>query len=166
MVWASGELDCPLGIPSGPSASSQCPVEKGRLWSTRSCCPGIGYGQDEGQHTSLLCDILVESTQAGKRTWVGSTSLGAACRQRRSQTPWHHPDLGGNSVLEVPVQLGSFFKKIIGIQLIYNVGFVSGIQQRESVVHASVLFSLIGYYRALSRSPCTVQKVLVHLFYI
>lgn len=69
-------------------------------------------------------------------------------------------------MLEVPVQLGSFFKKIIGIQLIYNVGFVSGIQQRESVVHASVLFSLIGYYRALSRSPCTVQKVLVHLFYI
>lgn len=69
-------------------------------------------------------------------------------------------------MLEVPVQLGSFFKKIIGIQLIYNVGLVSGIQQRESVVHASVLFSLIGYYRALSRSPCTVQKVLVHLFYI
>ena len=50
---------------------------------------------------------------------------------------------------------------------------VSGVQQSDSVIHIGVyiyifrFFSLIDYYRILSRVPCAIQYVLVgYLFYI
>ena len=61
----------------------------------------------------------------------------------------------------------------IGVQLIYNVVLVSGVQQSDLVIHThiSILFgdsiSHIGYYKVLSRVPCAIQQVLVdYLFYI
>ena len=59
----------------------------------------------------------------------------------------------------------SFFIIIIGVQLIYNVVLVSGVQQSESVIHInmSVLFSNPGYYKLLSRFSCAIQQVLISL---
>ena len=43
----------------------------------------------------------------------------------------------------------SFFKIFIGVELIYNVVLVSGIQQSESVTHISTLFKILFPYRSL-----------------
>ena len=50
--------------------------------------------------------------------------------------------------------------------MIYNVVFISGIQQSESVIHIYIFtllrfFSHIGHYRVLSRVPCAVGNLLV-----
>ena len=54
----------------------------------------------------------------------------------------------------------------IGLQLIYNVVLVSGVQQSDSVIHIHTLFfskffSHLVYSRILSRVPCAIQQVLV-----
>ena len=53
--------------------------------------------------------------------------------------------------------------------MIYNVVFVSGIQQKSQLYIYPLFFLFfphIGHYRALSRFPCAIQKVLVSsLFY-
>ena len=63
-----------------------------------------------------------------------------------------------------------FLKIFNGVELIYNVVLVSGVQQSESVkhIHRSTLFffflrffSHIGHYRVLSRVPCAIQQVLI-----
>ena len=41
---------------------------------------------------------------------------------------------------------GRFFKKLIGVQLIYNM-LVSGVQQSVSVIHISFLFQILFLYR-------------------
>ena len=41
----------------------------------------------------------------------------------------------------------SFFNIFIGVELIYNVMLVSGIQQSESVTHISTLFKILFPYR-------------------
>ena len=49
----------------------------------------------------------------------------------------------------------------------YNVVLVSGVQQNDSVVHTLLFFrffSLIGYYKILSRVPCAIEKVFVNYF--
>ena len=54
-------------------------------------------------------------------------------------------------------------KMYIGVELIYNVMLVSGVQQSDSVIHIFIypfffiFFSHIGYYRILSRAPCAIQ---------
>ena len=55
--------------------------------------------------------------------------------------------------------------------MIYNVMLVSGVQQRESVIHIYIstlcffrFFSHIGRYRVLSRVPCARQQVLISYF--
>ena len=59
-----------------------------------------------------------------------------------------------------------------GIEVTYNVGIVSGLQQSEVVIYIhttipSQFFSHIGYYRILSRFPYAIQEVFVaYLFYI
>ena len=50
----------------------------------------------------------------------------------------------------------------IGVELIYNVVLVSGVQQSDSIIHIHIfilfrLFSHIGYHRILSRVPCAIQ---------
>ena len=57
----------------------------------------------------------------------------------------------------------------IRLQLIYNVVFVSGIQQSGSCVYIYIyiffhffrFFSHVGYNKILSRIPCAIQEVLV-----
>ena len=54
-------------------------------------------------------------------------------------------------------------KKIIGVQLFYNVVSVSSVQQSESVkrIHISPLFgfsSLLGHHRTLSGVPCAIYR--------
>ena len=55
----------------------------------------------------------------------------------------------------------SFLKKLnfIGVELIYNVVLVSGVEQSELVmnINISILFSHIGYYKLLSRFVCAIQ---------
>ena len=60
-----------------------------------------------------------------------------------------------------------------GVESIYNVVLVSGVQHSDSVIctHTclffSRFFSIIGYYRVLSRVPCAIQQVLVdYLSYV
>ena len=52
------------------------------------------------------------------------------------------------------------FKKFLLSILIYNVVLVSGIQKSDSVIHVPSLFfrffSRLGYYRMLSRIPCSI----------
>ena len=53
-------------------------------------------------------------------------------------------------------------KKLIGVQLIYNVILVSAVQKSESVLYIMYsflfrLFSHIDNYGPLSRVPCTIQ---------
>ena len=66
----------------------------------------------------------------------------------------------------------SFFLNFTGVELIYHVVLVSGVQQSDSAVHIHIyipyrFFSHIGYHRILSRVPCAIQWVLVDcLFYI
>ena len=50
----------------------------------------------------------------------------------------------------------------IGVELINNDVLVTGVQQSDSVIpHTSILFfkffSLLGYYRILSKVPCAIQ---------
>ena len=56
---------------------------------------------------------------------------------------------------------GTFKRKLIGVQLIYNVMLVSAVQKSESVIYICPFlfrfFSHIDHYRALSRVPCTIQ---------
>ena len=56
-------------------------------------------------------------------------------------------------------------KKIIEVQLIYNLVLVSGIQQSDSVLYILfiffTLFSFIGYYKIMSIVPSVIQLVLV-----
>lgn len=80
----------PFGINSVSSRGG----EALKLWSTSSCCHWLGCGQAEGQHPSLLCGSLVESPEAGERTWADSKQPGAACRLGRSLTPGLHPPRG------------------------------------------------------------------------
>ena len=61
----------------------------------------------------------------------------------------------------------------IGVQLIYNVMLVSGVQQSESFIyiHISTLFQIlspyVGQYKVLSRIACSIQKFLIsYLFCI
>ena len=54
----------------------------------------------------------------------------------------------------------------MGVELIYNVLLVSGIQQSESVIHMHIptllqILSHIGHYRVLSRVPCSIQGLLI-----
>lgn len=80
----------PFGINSVSSRGG----EALKLGSTSSCCHWLGCGQAEGQHPSLLCGNLVESPEAGERTWADSKQPGAACRLGRSLTPGPHPPHG------------------------------------------------------------------------
>ena len=55
-----------------------------------------------------------------------------------------------------------FVFNFIGVELIYNVVLVAGVQQSDSVIHIHVfilfqIFTHIGYYRILSRVPCALQ---------
>ena len=55
-----------------------------------------------------------------------------------------------------------YLKKLIGVQLIYNVMLVSAVQKSESVLYIMYsflfrLFSHIDNYGPLSRAPCTIQ---------
>ena len=65
-----------------------------------------------------------------------------------------------------------FLNFLIGVELIYNVVLVSGVQQNDSVIHMYTylfffrFFSIIGYYKILNVVPCALQSVLVvYLFY-
>ena len=54
--------------------------------------------------------------------------------------------------------------------MIYNVVFVSGVQQSESAlhIHISILLRLsshMGHCRVLSRLPCAEQQVLIGIVY-
>ena len=54
-----------------------------------------------------------------------------------------------------------FFKFFL---LIYNVILASGVQQSDPIIHISILFrffSVIDYYKILSRVPRAIQYVLV-----
>ena len=54
----------------------------------------------------------------------------------------------------------------------YNIVFISGVQQSDSVIHTYMcgyiyifffsFFSHMGHYRVLSRVPCAIQYVLVN----
>ena len=75
-----------------------------------------------------------------------------------------HPSLG----LPLPlISLFFFFFNFIGVQLIYNVVLVSGVQQNESVTDTYSLFLRLfrhrGHYRVLSRGPCE-QVLIIYLF--
>ena len=55
------------------------------------------------------------------------------------------------------------FLIFVGVQLIYNIVLVSGVQQSDSVIHVHIsifvrFFSHVGYYRILSKVPCAIQK--------
>ena len=45
------------------------------------------------------------------------------------------------------------------MQLIYNIVFVSGVHQNDSVIYIYIfrLFSIIGYYNVLNIVPCVIQ---------
>ena len=52
----------------------------------------------------------------------------------------------------------------IEVQLIYNVVLISGVQQRESLIHTHISTFLlidsipyIGHYRILNRVPCSIE---------
>ena len=57
---------------------------------------------------------------------------------------------------------GNFLKLIFtGVQLIYNVVSVSGVQQSESVMHIHISLFLrfyfhVGHYKVLNRVPCAI----------
>ena len=59
--------------------------------------------------------------------------------------------------------LSVFFLLLLKIQLIYNVVFVSGLQQSDWAIHThthtffSRFFSMIGYYKILNIVPCAIQ---------
>ena len=65
----------------------------------------------------------------------------------------------------------TFLKKLLKYYLIYNL-LVLGVQQSDSVIHPFIylffrFFSLIGYYKILSKVACAKQQVLVnYLCYI
>ena len=64
-----------------------------------------------------------------------------------------------------------FFLIFMGIQLIYSVLLVLGIQQSASVIHIPTFFFRfffhMGPYRILSKAPQAIQQVLIsYLFYI
>ena len=66
-----------------------------------------------------------------------------------------------------------FLKTSIGVESIYKVVSVSGVQQSSSVIHTLIstfffrFFAHIGYYKVLSRVFCAMWQVLVtYLFYI
>ena len=54
--------------------------------------------------------------------------------------------------------------------LFHNIVLISGSQQSDSCTHTHVLsiqlFSLIGYYKILSRIPCAVQQFLVGIYFL
>ena len=61
----------------------------------------------------------------------------------------------------------------IEVQFIYNVGFISSVQESESQIHTHThtfffrFFSVIGYCKILSIFPYGIQQVLiVYLFYM
>ena len=82
-------------------------------------------------------------------------------------------DLGKIFLFHI-IQYSLFFKKhSIGVQLIYKVVLVSGVQQSKPVIHIHIstpllrFFSHIGHYWALSRIPCAIhQAPISYLFYI
>ena len=60
---------------------------------------------------------------------------------------------------------------MIGVQLIYNVVFVSGVQQSESLISVHIhfffrFFSCIGHYRGLRRVPCLYNRFLLVIYLI
>ena len=63
-----------------------------------------------------------------------------------------------------PLLLKYFVKKFIGIELIYSVVLVPGVQQSESILCVCVyiniissLFKILFPHRLLSRVPCAMQ---------
>ena len=70
--------------------------------------------------------------------------------------------------MSLPIQ-PVFCSCLIEVYLIYDVVFISGIQHSDSVLYVFFFrfFSLIGYYKILSRVPCAMQQDLVgYPFYI
>ena len=67
---------------------------------------------------------------------------------------------------------GTFYNIFNGVELIYNILLVSGVQQSESIIqiHIPLFFrscSHISHFRALSRVPRAAQQVLIgYLSYI
>ena len=77
--------------------------------------------------------------------------------------PSHFP-LGNQRLYFRGTHIILFFSfTFIGVQLIYNVRLVSGVQQSDSVTHVYSLFfrffSHIGYHRVLSGVSCAIQEV-------
>ena len=69
--------------------------------------------------------------------------------------------------LELPYAVGVALDKaknnkkkfFFGVELMYSVVLVSGVQQSEPVIHISILFQVhfhIGYYLVWSRVPCAI----------
>ena len=89
-------------------------------------------------HTGLVAPWLVGSSQTRARTYV-------PCIGRRI--------LNHCATREVPqvLYLSLFYIIFIGVQLIYNVVLVSGVQQSESAIHIhiSTLFQILFPYRSL-----------------
>ena len=70
--------------------------------------------------------------------------------------------------MSLPIQ-PMFCSCLIEVYLLYDVVFISGIQHSDSVLYVFFFrfFSLIGYYKILSRVPCAMQQDLVgYPFYI
>ena len=70
--------------------------------------------------------------------------------------------------MSLPIQ-PVFCSCLIEVYLLYDVVFISGIQHSDSVLYVFFFrfFSLIGYYKILSRVPCAMQQDLVgYPFYI
>ena len=73
----------------------------------------------------------------------------------------HFPPLYSKHYSECPLCCCCCF---IGIQLIYNIMLVSGIQQSESVISIPTPFRSflhMGHYKRLSRVPGAIQQVLI-----
>ena len=110
----------------------------------------------------------------------GPSDPGSCGRALHSITGAHHRDPGEtgawrwwslDSVLDVELivlfwfgggHLGYFFC-LIGAYLLYNVGFVSSVQQSSSLYRYTRpfffrFFSHIGYSRILSRVPCAIYS--------
>ena len=189
-MW--GNLQWP-GLPSARSGErphGEARIEAGP-WRTegsrsRFLWPHSGLPLIQWPRTIPVC-IISQCRGAGCGCLLGSDSQKAEIKMFSSAfSSAHLPSssscwqdsvpCGGTEVpLSQPSPKSFFFFLLIfiGVQLIYNVVLVSGVQQKVTQLYIYMyplffrFFSHIGHYRILGRVPCAVQQVLIsYLFYI
>ena len=130
-------------------------------------CPCL-LGEDNKPHTESLTsrwEFVHHMTPSGS----GAGGSRSSSIHNAAQTPSRTMRAGADSPVFSPwSSQWVFLFVLIEVQVVYNVVLVSGVQQSDSVIHIFffTFFSLISYYKILSRVPCAIQQVLLVIYFI